>query len=449
MKPRILLVEDADSLREVVSNLLERKGYLVDSFADAESALPVFKKQTYACILADFKLPAMNGIDLLRAVRNIDPEVPYLIMTAFGSISIAVEAMKEGANDFLQKPFEPEALYQVIDEIIEHKQIIDRSLGRKTRRNHRFLTTDSKVETLLNQAQKVARVNSSVLITGESGTGKELIARYIHANSSRKDKPFVAVNCAAVPADLLESEFFGHEAGSYTGATQQRIGVFEYASEGTIFLDEIGDMPAALQVKLLRVLQENEVKRVGGNKMIAVAPRIIAATNKDIEKAIAEKKLREDFYYRLAVITFTLPPLRDRIGDIELLSDYYVEYFSNMTGKQNVRLSREAKSLLARYPWPGNSRELENVIERAVILAEKTIQPEHLGITLSVNFDTFQEACGSLQEIASAATRKAEIEAISQALSQTLGNKSKAARLLGVSYKTLLNKVKEYELQPN
>jgi len=444
---RILIVEDADSLREVLKSVIENEGHQVDAFPDAESALEILRAKTFDCILADFKLPGKNGIEFLQEVRKISAQVPFIIMTAFGSIQIAVEAMKYGANDFVTKPFEPASLCSMLDQVIEHRRVIDRNLGVRTRRDRSFLTHNSETDHLMHQARKVARVDSSVLILGESGTGKELIARYIHEQSPRKDKPFVAINCAALPPDLLESEFFGYEAGAFTGATQTRIGILEIASEGTIFLDEVGDMPLNLQVKLLRALQEGEIKRVGGNKIIKVAPRLIAATNKDIEAALESGEMREDFYYRVAVITLTVPPLRERPEDVELLTNYFIEYFCNSIGKKTLAVDEAAKRLLTLYEWPGNTRELENVIERAVILAEGAIKPEHLGLNLKAAFDSLSEATMSLTEISSQASRKAEIELIRKILGQTMGNKTKAAQLLGVSYKTLLNKVKEYNIQ--
>ena len=398
-----------------------------------------------SCIIADFKLPGIDGIEFLRRVREHSHSVPFLLMTAFGSIDIAVEAMKIGANDFLCKPFEPQTLCDVIKDLMQHKRIVERTTSLRNRRDRMFLTSHASGEKILHQAKKVAAVDSSVLILGESGTGKELLARYIHEHSSRRDKLFVAVNCAAMPADLLESEFFGHEAGAFTGATQSRPGVFEVASEGTIFLDEIGEMPLNLQVKLLRALQEKEIKRLGGCKLIKVDPRIISATNHNIEEALAKHTLRDDLYYRIAVFSFTIPPLRERSCDIDLLTKYFLDYFSSQLGR-SVLLSPTAKELLHRYAWPGNARELENVIERAVILAEGEILPEHLGLQLDLDFESLSEASATLSEIAGRAVRRAETDTIRKALERTMGNKSRAASMLGVSYKTLLSKVRDYEI---
>ncbi|MCB0310165.1 MAG: sigma-54-dependent Fis family transcriptional regulator [Bdellovibrionales bacterium] len=446
---RILLVEDNDSLRDVLRSVLESEGYSVESADSAEGAIDLFSKGTYDLVLADFKLPGKNGLQLLKELRERSAQVSFIIMTAYGSIDIAVQAMKLGANDFVTKPFEPDSLCSMIKDVIAHRRIVDRAVGMKTRRSRSFITRDHQADMLLKQARKVARVDTSVLILGESGTGKELIARYIHEHSPRKLEPFVAVNCAALPGELLESEFFGYEAGAFTGATQTRVGIFELASDGTIFLDEVGDMPLSLQVKLLRALQENEIKRVGGNKVIKVRPRIIAATNHNVEAALEQGALREDFYYRLAVITLSIPPLRERPTDLELLVEYFIEYFCHAVGKAKLPLSKESWALLRSYTWPGNTRELENVIERAVILAEKEIAPEHLGIEAADRLQSMLDSTCSLADTAAQAVKKAEMELITRVLTRTMGNKSKAAQILGVSYKTLLNKVKEYDIQPS
>lgn len=443
---RILIVEDTDSLREVLATLLEQEGFHTTAVASAEEAQEALKTpRTFDCILADFRLPGMSGLDLLKAVRASSDSVPYIIMTAYGSIELAVDAMKHGANDFITKPFEPEFLCANIRDVIAHHRIIEREPLKRTS-GHRLQTSDPEFQKILNQAEKVAQVDSTVLLLGESGTGKELTARFIHENSRRKDSPFVGINCAAIPAELLESELFGHVRGAFTGATQDRQGLFEYASKGTIFLDEIGDMPPSLQVKLLRALQEGEIRRVGSNAPIKVNPRIIAATNRDLEDGIDTGHIRQDFYYRIAVVTFRLPPLRERPCDIEFLTEHFITHFAQKNGRTPPRISKEALDFLRRHPLPGNIRELENVIQRAVILADDMIEPEHFGLNLDINFAALHEAQMTLPAIAEQAMRKAEMDLIMQTLRHTLGNKSKAAQLLGVSYKTLLNKVKEYQL---
>ena len=444
---KILIVEDADSLRDVLQVVLRHEGNEVDSFATAEEALEAIRTgKEYECVISDFRLPGINGIEFLKNFRAISQSTPFIIMTAFGSVDVAVEALKEGANDFISKPFEPQEFCNTVYQILKHKQVIDRDLGLVCKRARRFLTVNQKTEKIIDQARKSAKVDSSVLILGESGVGKELLARFIHEHSNRKNKPFVAINCAALPADLLESECFGHEAGAFTGATQRRVGMFEYASEGTIFLDEIGEMPASLQVKLLRALQEREIKRVGGNDIIKVSPRVVCATNIDVMKAVDSGDLRDDFYYRIAVIELTIPPLRERKDDIDLLVERYIDYFADSMGREKPKLDPTAIEMLKQHSWPGNARELENVIERAMVLAKETILPEHLGITLNLDIESIKEAAMTLPQIAGKASREAELSAIVKALDHTSGNKSKAAKLLGVSYKTLLNKVKEYDI---
>lgn len=444
---KILIIEDVDSLREVLASVLQSQGYLVEAYGNAEDAIPAIKRSSFACVLCDFKLPEMNGIEFLGELRKISRTLPFILMTAYGTLEIAGEAMRLGANDFLCKPFEPTTLCNVIRDVVRHRRIVDRAIGTASRRSRTFLSESPAVQKILHQARKVARVDTSVLILGESGTGKELIARHIHEHSPRANEPFVAVNCAALPPDLLESEFFGHESGAFTGATQTRIGVFELASSGTIFLDEVGDMPPALQVKLLRALQEREIKRIGSNKMIRVNPRIIAATNLDVEELLRSSAMREDFYYRIAVVTLALPALRERQGDIDMLAKYFIEYFSQRMDRGQPGLSEEARRLMHSYSWPGNARELENVIERAVILAEEEILSDHLGISAD-GIGCEGEAGLSLTEISEQASRKAEIDLIERTLARTGGNKSKAAQLLGISYKTLLNKVRDYQLGP-
>lgn len=442
----ILVIEDDTSLREVLCTVLQTGGFAVHSAASAEESLPILKVERLDCILADFKLPGMHGIELLRKVREQFPRLPYVLMTAFGSVAVAVEAMKSGATDYISKPFEPSTLGSMLRDVIKHNRIIDREGADRAKRQRGFFTVSPALEKILAQARHVAKVDSSVLILGESGTGKEVLARYLHEHSERRDKPFVAVNCAAIPQDLLESEFFGHEAGAFTGATQSRVGVLELASAGTVFLDEVGDMPPLLQVKLLRALQEHEIRHVGGNKQIRVYPRIIAATNRDVEAEIASGEMREDFYYRLAVITFNLPPLRERKEDILPMVERSIRHFAATMGKENITIDPVAQDMLLSYSWPGNVRELENVIERAVLMCDHVIQAEHLGIYVRLDLAAIEESIKTLPEIASQAVHKAEAQAIERALHVTGGNKSKAAEILGVSYKTLLNKVKEYNI---
>lgn len=442
----ILVVEDDDSLRAVLATVLEQEGFSVLAVRSAEDALQAFAVQPFSCVLADFKLPRMNGIDFAKKIHESSTHLPFVIMTAYGSIDVAVEAMKSGASDFITKPFEPQMIASMLRQVIQHNRIIDRNPSSRKRSAHGVVTKAPAFEKILSQARKVAVVDTAVLLLGESGSGKEVLARYIHDHSPRHDKPFVAVNCGAIPPDLLESEFFGHEAGSFTGATQSRSGIFELASNGTVFLDEVGEMPPHLQVKLLRVLQEREIRRLGGIKNIKVNPRIIAATNRSVQEAIRDGTIREDFYYRIAVVTLSIPPLRERREDILELAHGMIKHFAAVGGREAPALEPLAEDMLTSYGWPGNVRELENVIERAVLLAEDTIKSEHLGIHVGLNLSILDEATRTLSEVAAEATRNAEGEAIMRALVLSHGNKSKAAELLGVSYKTLLTKVREYKL---
>ncbi len=367
-------------------------------------------------------------------------------MTSYGSIDVAVEAMKFGASDFITKPFQPETIGALLRQVMQHNRIVDRSHSSRKRSSHGLITASPKLEKVLQQARRVAVVDTPVLLLGESGSGKEVLARYIHDHSKRHEKPFIAVNCGAIPAELLESEFFGHEVGAFTGATQSRVGIFELGSEGTVFLDEVGEMPPHLQVKLLRVLQEHEIRKVGGSKTVRVNPRIIAATNRSMQEAIEKGQMREDFYYRIAVVSLGIPPLRERKEDIIDLAESFTQHFAALNGREPPTIDPLSLDILTTYSWPGNVRELENVIERAVLLADTAIKPEHLGIQVCLNVSILDEATKTLSEVTSAAIRQAEGEAIHRALLLMQGNKARAAELLGVSYKTLLTKVKEYRL---
>ena len=443
---RVLVVEDNDSLREVLAKVLVNSGYDVGAVGCAEDALSAMRQDDFAIVLCDLKLPGKNGLDLLREAKEINQHVPIVVMTAYGSINIAVEAMKLGACDFITKPFEPRALCDLLSQVLTHQRIVDRSVGLSARRNRSFLTDNDKVKELLLHARKVAPLSSSVLILGESGTGKELIARYLHTQSTRADRPFVAVNCASMPQELLESEFFGYEAGAFTGATERRLGLFEVASGGSIFLDEIGDMQHQLQTKLLRCLQEAEIKRLGSTKVTKIDVRVISATNCDIEREIRSGKLREDLYYRLGVVLLEIPPLRERPEDIPLLTHFFLKQISQELQRETPSISASAMKRLTSYSWPGNVRELENAIERALIFSDDTLTPECFSLGEEADPAAswaHQTLAASVQE----AISKTESELIRKALAATRGNKFRAAKLLGVSYKTLLNKVRDYALQ--
>lgn len=442
---RVLIVEDSDSLRDSLKRVLEKEGYEVEAKASAEEALSSLQEKPFSLILSDYKLPGITGVDFLKRTREKSPTVPFLVMTAFGSIELAVEAMKFGANDFLSKPFEPSDLCSVVKDMVHHQRVLDRHVGRAQRRKRQIMTSNEIFLDIIEKTKKAAKFDTPILILGESGVGKELLARHVHEHSPRNREKFVSINCAAIPPQLLESEFFGHEAGAFTSATQSRAGLFEIAKNGTIFLDEVGDMPQHLQVKLLRALQEGEIRRVGGTHSIKINPRIIAATNKSVDRSEGSL-LRDDFYYRLAVFSVTIPPLRERKEDLRQLVKMLLEDFCLNVGVSVPEIDPECWELIKSYNWPGNVRELENTLERASLLCKDVLLPEHLGITPKIDFDSIKEILSTLPEVAEQASRYAEIEMIRKMLDKTAGNKTKAAEMLGVSYKTLLNKCKEYQI---
>ena len=444
----ILVVEDTDSLRGVLCSVLENEGYQVLPAASAEEGIDLFRDEEVSMVLTDLKLPQMSGLDFIRESGVIDKSVPIVVMTAYGSIEIAVEAMRLGAADFITKPFDPSTLCMLLKQIKNKKHKLDRNLGKTNRNRHRIISQCPAVESLLEEARRVAALSTPVLLLGESGTGKELFAHYIHQQSSRPADKFVPVNCASMPGDLLESEFFGHEAGAFTGASEMRIGLFEEADGGTIFLDEIGTMPYSLQVKLLRTLQENEVKRLGSANVQKVNTRVISATNANLDELIAKGEFRQDLYYRLGVFVIEIPPLRQRSGDIELLANYYIKTFCQEWGEPPREITPGAIKLLQSYNWPGNVRELENAIERALIFSTGPLSEESIVLESNAGVNKQDDAsCRSLQDLSAEASKTAEVEAIVRTLRSTAGNRSKAAKLLGVSYKTLLNKIKQYKLQ--
>lgn len=371
---KILVVDDEQSLRDVLSIMLKRAGYAVTSAMDGEEAIELLNKEIFDLVITDLRMPKIDGMEVLKAVKSASPETVVLIITAFASADSAVEAMKQGAYDYLTKPFQVDEVQLIIRNALEKRRLTTENMLLK-----REMASQSSFAQLVGQSEamqkvfdvvrKVADSKSNVLICGESGTGKELVARAIHYNSARSVMPFVAVNCSAVPETLLESELFGHMKGSFTGAIANKAGLFEVADGGTIFLDEIGDTTPTIQVKLLRVIQEREFRRVGGNHDVKVDVRVVAATNKDLEKAVADGSFREDLYYRLDVIPIRLPPLRMRTGDIPLLVTHFLERFAKESGKPKPVISQEAMHVLLSHEWRGNVRELENLIERVVAFA--------------------------------------------------------------------------------
>jgi len=452
----ILVVEDKESMAAMLKETLEAEGYNVIPARDAAKGIKYLKDGKIDLVLTDLKLPDKNGIDVLKASREENHLTPVIVMTAFGSVEAAVSAMKEGAFDFITKPFDTDHLIILIKRALETQRLVTENILLKEEVSSRFglpgiIGKSRNIVAVAQIVQKVAATKTTVLILGESGTGKELFARAIHNLSSRKHYPFVPINCAAIPKALLESELFGHEKGSFTGADARKMGKFELADKGTIFLDEIGDMDLSIQAKLLRAIEEGEIERVGAITSITLDVRIVAASNKDLEKAVEEKKFREDLFYRLNVFPVRVPPLRERKEDIPLLVEYFINKYCNEMKTPLKSVSKEALDILMGYHWKGNVRELENTIERAVILCDAdVITPDHFVLSKEVvsgPVTAFSPTEGTLESVAKEALRTAETKRISSALHETRGNKSKAAEILQVSYKTLLTKIKEYGIE--
>ncbi len=448
----ILLIEDNERMAEVLARHMEMEGHAVVMAVDGEKGIEEFRRQKVDLVLTDLKLPGKSGLEVLQAVKEENPLIPVLVMTAHGTIETAVKAVKDGAFDFLQKPVDPDHLLIIIGKALDARQLVTENLilkeelaqtkyAKMVGQSHALLDAQEK-------AKKVAVGPTTVLLLGESGTGKELFARMVHDCSPRKNGAFVAINCAAIPRELLESELFGHERGSFTGAAGRKLGKFELADKGTVFLDEIGDMDMCLQAKLLRVLEGERFMRVGGTSAVKADVRVVAATNKDLLAAVAKHAFREDLYYRLNVFPLVIPPLRDRREDIPLLIEHFLAMYSRELKREGLTVSSEAKEIMMHHPWTGNIRELQNCIERAVILCDgHEILPEHIGLRAPAGpAEEGLPAVGSLQEASSAASRAVEAKMIEKVLRETGGNKTKAAEILQVSYKTLLNKIKDYAL---
>lgn len=442
-KYRILIVDDEESLREFLSIMLHREGYQVDTAVDGAQAAAHLRDHAYDLVISDIKMPRMSGLELLRHIKERSPETVVLMVTAFSTTEEAVEAMKQGAYDYITKPFQNEEIRLIVKNALERRDLRQENLALKEELGKRYsfegLIGKSKaMQDVITLIRKVAGSPVKVLITGESGTGKELVARAIHFQSDRRDQPFVPINCGAIPENLLESELFGHEKGSFTGAVHQKQGLFETASGGTIFLDEIGELPQMMQVKLLRVLQENEFRRVGGTKAIQVDVRVLAATNRHLEEAVSNGTFREDLYYRFNVIRIALPPLRSRREDIPMLIDWFWERF---TGLKGVQVAEDAMRRLIDYHWPGNIRELENVIERATVLGHEgkitldCLPPNLLtGVAGGVSpLTDIPEAGMDLD----AYLGEIEKEILLKALARTNGVRKAAAELLGITFRSI------------
>jgi len=451
----ILVVEDDKATRDTMVDLLSETGYEVESANNGEEAIKMVQEYAFNMVITDLKMPKGDGIQVLEQVKKIDSQTIVIICTGYGTVDTAVKAMKLGAYEYITKPIKVEEIKLVVQRALDYQRLQAENVlfQKQLKAKYKFknLIGDSDVmQQIFQFIEKIAATNSTIMICGESGTGKELVARAIHYNSDRRDKPMVPVNCGAIPEDLLESELFGYEKGAFTGALKTRIGRFELADGGTIFLDEIGDMSPALQVKILRVLQEHEFERVGGVKSIKVDIRVVAATHRDLEKSVKQGAFREDLYYRLNVIPFTLPPLRGRISDIPLLTNYFVKKF-NKDKKQNIKgVSPEVLKCFERYHWPGNVRELENLIERMVILkGEGVIEQEDLpekllGTELPDVIPSIDIPDGGMSF--NTAVSKFERDLILRALKKTNWIKNRAAKLLQLKRTTLVEKMKKIQL---
>jgi DNA-binding NtrC family response regulator len=459
--PPILLVEDKDSLRTMLRHALEAQGHAVVEARDQREAEAALHTTRPAVVLSDLRLPEGDGFGVLRASKEYDPQIAVIVMTAFGTIHEAVTAMKEGALDFLAKPVDPEHLLLIVERALAQRRLAAENLLLKEELAQRrgapvIVGDDPKLKQVTVALHRAAATDTTVLLEGESGTGKELFARALHALSPRADGPFVAINCAAIPETLLETELFGHEKGAFTGAAMRKPGKFELAHRGTLFLDEIGDLPLALQAKILRSLEDKRFERVGGTAPLQVDVRVVAATNRNLKAAVAARQFREDLFFRLSVFPIAIPPLRDRIDDITTLARYFIDRFCRDL-KKRLTLSVAAEQALHAYPWPGNVRELQNCIERAVILTEgDTIHPHHLHLS-------FREAAipssepdpgpwskidltGSLADASRRILGEVERRKLELALREAAGNPARAAEILQVPCRTLISKLREYGL---
>src|SRR5688500_7388387 len=433
----ILLVEDKDSLRRVLRLTLENAGYSVTEAVDASSALNEIATTRHRLILTDLRMPNGSGLDVLRSARHADADVPVVVMTAFGSIDEAVQAMKDGAHDFLQKPVDSNHLLLLVERALEQATLRTENVLLREEWSRRYgfpriLGESVTLKRAVVETQRVAQTEATVLLLGESGTGKELFARAVHHLSSRRDKPFVAINCAAIPETLIENELFGHERGAFTGASDRRQGKLELATGGTVFLDEIGELPLAVQGKLLRAIEEKVVDRIGGRSPIAVDVRVVAATNKDLKAAVENGEFRGDLFFRLAVFPIEIPPLRDRGDDVVLLARHFAMEIGRELRGREAQLSDEAVAALQQHKWPGNVRELENAIERDCILSDTmTLEDKDFGLVSSTanKSEGLQQLdlSGTLSDVAHRALRLVERSKIVRVLEANLGNKSKTA----------------------
>jgi len=451
MRMTILIVDDEKTIRWSLGEGLRKAGFEILEAASGEEGLQVFVDKTPDCVLLDMRLPGIDGIEVLRRMRKDNPDVPVIVMTAYGEVDKAVESMKLGAYDFITKPFMIEKMKVAIEHALETSRL--RTQVRNLERGQgdwqsNFVGRSPAMQEVFRIVQKIGQSKATtVLITGESGTGKELVARAIH-ECSNSDGPFVEINCGALPEPLLESELFGHEKGAFTDAKARKRGLVEIAEGGTMFLDEIGEMGLTLQTRLLRLIENKTFRRVGGLEDLQVRTRIVAATNRDLERAIEDGSFRKDLYYRLKVIPIHLPPLRERLGDVPLVANFFIEHYNKELNKRVKRMAPEIIGILQGYNWPGNVRELRNVIERAMLLeADDEVLPEHLPVELiSPNTQVVKQRASFLEEnFKPTSLRVMEYFFITKTLEATNGNKSQAAKLLGISRQTLREKLKGFE----
>jgi len=457
---RLLVVDDDQSMRAALYESLSSCGYEVETAENGSDALGKFREGQFAVVVTDMRMPMMSGMDVLRGIKKLSPQTPVILITAYGTVNTAVEAMKEGAAEFIMKPFSLDDLeFAVKNVLATSAQVNTEQQGGEACDNiypvREIITQDKKILSILDMLKSVAASKSSILIQGESGTGKELFARYVYRYSNRRNMPFVAVNCAAIPAQLLESEMFGFEKGAFTGAAVRKLGKFELANKGTLLLDEISEMDVQLQAKLLRVVQEAEVDRLGGKTPVPVDVRLMATTNADLQYRIAQKTFRSDLYYRLNVIPVFVPPLRDRNSDVNILAEYFIKKYSQVNEKKEPVLSDAAKAVLKAYNWPGNVRELENVMERAVLICNGSgIGPEHLFLENMANDAVVKKKEPMEEKIAAknnieqgenvSTLYEMEKNMIFDTLNKFNWNKTKASKVLGISVRTMRNKLHEY-----
>jgi two-component system NtrC family response regulator len=447
----ILVIDDEDSQLQSLKTFLTKREYKIFTASNGETGLKTARENVIDVVLTDFKMPGWDGLTVLKNIKALNPEIDVVVMTAFGTIESAVNLMKEGAFDYLTKPIDLDELENILNRIKERRYLISENKLLKEQLQDKFrfesiISRSKPMDLVLSTAARVAQTKSTVLIRGESGTGKELIAKAIHFASPRKNQPFITVNVASLSENLLESELFGHEKGSFTGAINQRIGRFEEANGGTIFIDEVGDIPLAIQVKLLRAIQFGEVQRIGSNSTFKTDVRIIAATHRDLEEMIKQHEFREDLFYRLNVVTINLPPLRQRKDDIQLLVDHFIQKYSESIGKKVEGISKEALDQLIKYDFPGNIRELENMIERAIVLTRGEIITKD-DLPFSINEKSSNRAFNpyDLDDNYETKMKLFEKTMITEALKRTNGNKSAAARILGITERHLRSRLERLD----